>query len=208
MTDNIELIKSTERLYLCDREAKLNIEVDFIKLIESNRGKNSNSQGLIKAIGKFCAKKIIYDLTAGLGKDSMIIALQGYKINMFEKHKLLYQMLRYAIDALAQTKYYELAHRMKLHNLDSKEFCKNLTYDKNNIFYLDPMFPERNKNAKVKKDLQLLQKICPCEENIEDFINLLKGKGKIIVKRPKLAPEIKIKPHHVIKGSKIDFYVY
>ncbi len=208
MSDSVTLITEHNKLYLYDHITKLKINIDFIKLIKSKRGKNFKNEALIKAIGKFSADKIIHDLTAGLGRDSIIMALQGYQIIMFEQNQLIYQMLKAALAELANSEYQYIADKITLKNQDSFSYCANLTYDRNNIFYLDPMFPERSKTAKVKKQLQLLQKICPVEKNLEHLLNCVKTKGKTILKRPRFAAKLALKEHHIIKGSKIDFYVY
>ncbi|MBT5827854.1 MAG: class I SAM-dependent methyltransferase [Alphaproteobacteria bacterium] len=208
MKHEIKLIEIEHKLYLHDVTENLKINIDFVKFCNSNRGKSLKKEGLVKALGKISDDMHIYDLTAGLGRDAMVMALLGHQVTMLEQNKLLYEMLSAAQHDLANSAYQDVAKNLTLLNQDSKEFCANLTYCKTNIFYLDPMFPMRSKSAKVKKELQILQKICATENKLENFIELVKSKGKVVLKRPKFAPELKVKAHHIIKGSKIDFYVF
>ena len=93
-------------------------------------------------------------------------------------------------------------------NDDSISFIDNL--GKDNIFYLDPMFPlKKNKNAKVKKDMQFLQNICESEDNAYELTKAAYEHGKVILKRPLNAKEFEgIKSHHSILGEKIRFDIF
>ena len=207
--DNIELKNEGNRLYLVDLSDNLTVEIDFIKQIESLRGKNINSENLIKALGKLSDNSVIYDLTAGLGRDALILALKGYRVVMLEKQPMLQQMLENALKQLKNSEYKDIASRLELVKGDSKFYLKELPKKEGQVFYFDPMFPKRSKSAKVKKDLQILQKICTIDDDIEELLNMAKQKGKTILKRPKTAFVLdKIKPHHIIAGSKVNFLVF
>ena len=80
------------------------------------------------------------------------------------------------------------------------------------VIYLDPMFPERQKAAQVKKPMQLLQVLL--EDAPDDGAGLLEAalhaaRYRVVVKRPMRAPGLtERQPSHQIKGSNIRFDVY
>jgi len=203
------VIKFVEDLItLLDTKENLEIELSFNGQIASLRTKNLNSENLIKALGKIDLNTKIYDLTAGLGRDALIMALKGYRVVMIEKHPVLYVLLKNAHQNLLSD-YPDIYSRIEVVNADSACFIQDIKMEDNPIFYLDPMFPKRAKSAKVKKEMQVLQNICDLSDNAEDLLKLAVSKGKTVLKRPKLAGELSgLKYHHVISGTKISFFVF
>ena len=62
-----------------------------------------------------------------------------------------------------------IAKNITLINIDSNDFIKEC----DNFFdciYIDPMFPERKKSAKVKKSMQILHKVAFNEDNSNKLI--------------------------------------
>lgn len=200
----VEFIDRQIFLSFYDGQKKVSTKVNFS---DHRLQKRSNylKEGLIKAIGKVPSGYKLYDLTAGFAKDSFILASYGYDVILLEKHPLVYATVKYAIDQLEGSR---ASQRMNLIHRDSIEFLDSIPKG-NNIFYLDPMF-SRSSKSKVKKEMQLLQKINPPELDIELFLQKALAKGtKVILKRPINAPPlINLKPHHTIKGSKIKFSIY
>lgn len=162
--------------------------VDFCPPDNSNiakrlGSKNQKGELLMKAVspGKYGNDRggsVIYDLTAGFGQDSMILASgKTAEIHMVERDPivsmLLYDAMRRLelianIDVERNTIASELRRKLKLYKEDSVTFCKRKRIelndndpDANNISapdvcYLDPMFPPRTKSAAVKKNMQIL----------------------------------------------------
>ena len=75
-------------------------------------------------------------------------------------------------------------------NIDSFEYLTNCTTTPD-IIYIDPMFPESNKTALAKKNMQILQRIIENKElDYEDLLRVAikKARKKVIVKRPRVGP--------------------
>ena len=181
--------------------SKLSTEINFLN-IKNNR---SGEENLLKAIGKISPENKIYDLTAGFARDAFIIAKNGINITLIERHPIIYEITKNAIQNSSKS----LLSKMHLINKDSLNFLEHIVYNKNNIFYLDPMFSEVKK-AKVKKEMQILQRINPPEVNLDKLLHKALDKGgKVIVKRPiNSKHNYKISPHHTINGSKIKFDIF
>ncbi|MDQ5920310.1 MAG: rRNA (guanine1516-N2)-methyltransferase [Pseudomonadota bacterium] len=100
------------------------------------------------------ADNILWDLTAGLGKDALILAAMGYNVTMFEQHPVLATILYYALDK-------KIIPAKNLHLIfgDSYKFLQQTVEQgtgRPNVIYLDFMF-KHDKSAKAKKDMQLIQ---------------------------------------------------
>jgi 16S rRNA (guanine1516-N2)-methyltransferase len=80
------------------------------------------------------------------------------------------------------------------------------------IIYLDPMFPARQKSAQVKKEMVLLQRLLPPEQDTLSLFRqaLACAAKRVVVKRPRLASNLADQaPSYSITGksSRFDIYV-
>eukprot|EP00752_Nemacystus_decipiens_P016328 g14603.t1 len=129
---------------------------------------------------------LLWDLTAGLGTDSFLLAQAGWRVEMFERSPVVAALVQDALDrALAgddQTAR-TAASRMRLTVAESTDFSATFgaslpstqpaaraggtegAYARTpgpDVVYLDPMFPQprnskKRKSALVKKGMQMLQ---------------------------------------------------
>ena len=100
--------------------------------------------------------------------------------------------------------------RMELRAGDSVEALRAFSF-RPALVYLDPMFPERTKQAAVKKKFQLLHDLeKPCENEEEMFMAAVRAKPlKIVVKRPvKGAFLAGKKPDHSFRGKAVRYDCY
>lgn len=82
--------------------------------------------------------------------------------------------------------------------------------------YLDPMFPERRKDAKVKKLAQVLHALAGQDadqdevaEHAIDFARQHHSIKRVVIKRPRIAPHLsKNAPDHQIMGRSTRFDIY
>lgn len=151
----------------------------------------------------------VLDLTAGLAKDSLLIAKYGYTVTMVEQNPLLATIIYYAI----QNSY--LPSNTSIIFMNSIHYINQLTKDKHpEIVYLDPMF-KQNKSAKAKKEMQLIQLITDNEKNNRNDTLLFKvaykiATNKVVVKRDnKQAPIVqKPAPSYNKCGKTVRYDVY
>ena len=79
------------------------------------------------------------------------------------------------------------------------------------VIYLDPMYPHRTKSALVKKEMRLLRAIVGDDIDAPELLEwaLSQGAERVVVKRPKGAPDISgPEPTFIIKSKNSRFDVY
>ena len=185
---------------------------DFTTMLKRTTGGHLQHEILLKTAGQDADKNPgslrAVDCTAGLGEDSFILAAGGYRVEMFEHNPVTAILLS---DALRRAKnnslLKETAGRMSLRIGDSKELLAGLSYTPD-LIYLDPMFPEKKKNAESKKKLQVLHKIeSPCADEEELLQAALQvHPRKIIIKRPPDGPYLAgMKPNYSVERKAVRF---
>jgi 16S rRNA (guanine1516-N2)-methyltransferase len=166
---------------------------------------------LIKALGKVVdAPARVCDLTAGLGRDSALMAQAGFQVLMVERQPILHALLA---DGLARATGTPLASHLTLLPLaDARDLAAVLEGPFHAVF-LDPMFPPRDKSAAVKQDLRWLQQLCPYPDEVEEQALLAMARSldarKVVVKRPRRAPPLAaVVASHSLEGKTVRFDVY
>lgn len=193
-------------LYLLDEEKKP-LQLDWNDTQWKQRAKGAT--GVDPLIRATCAgqKLKILDLTAGWGKDGLLMAQAGSHVTLLEKNPYMAALLQFAhqhlIDKTLQSRIHiiytdAIAY---LHALSPKDYPQ--------IIYIDPMHPKREKSAKVKKHLQVLQTLVSPNEDVSELIALATSKvfEKVVLKWPaKSQPPIT--SHHTYQGKTIRYDVY
>jgi len=189
---------------------------------------SKRSEGLLKAIGldKYSLPLKVMDTTAGLGTDAYIMAAMGCEIMMFEKSAVIAALLEDGL-ARAHTAIDPVIRRdvgrMSLNFADAGDYLSDMhdkcaasqgssdPITKPDVIYLDPMFPPRQKTAKVKKDMALLQKLLPINEDIDSLLEKALGcaEKRVVLKRPgKLSKQASPKPDFQVPGKSCHFQVF
>lgn len=169
---------------------------------------------VVKAIeGRTKNKLKILDTTAGLGRDTFTLASRGHLVVAIEKDPYIYLLLLDALErANKAPRLKHIAQNITLLNADSSEYILS-TSEIFDCIYIDPMFPERKKSAKVKQHMQIMHEIAFNNENINTLLldNAIKMNTakKIIVKRPVSAQYLSDKqPSAQIRGKTNRFDIY
>lgn len=201
----------------CDKSKGGVLVVDFDSAaLEQRRRTSGIRQDIARAAGcKSGYRPRVLDMTAGLGGDAFILASLGCDVTLVEKNPLIYAMLADGINrALVQGNEAGTIVREKMHLMPRQDALSYLVPNpaKADVVYLDPMFPERQKSAKVKKAMQYFHDIVGCYHEQEHalFMRALQNAGKrVVVKRPKLAPLLAGKePDYQVKGKSVRYDVY
>jgi 16S rRNA (guanine1516-N2)-methyltransferase len=189
-----------------------NVVIDFTSGKMRYRLKRASlkSELLAKALGcKPRDNPTIIDATAGLGRDSFILASLGFKIIMLERSPIVHAMLAEALKRAADDpEVGPIVERLTLIQADAIEW---LPHHHPDVVYLDPMFPEKKKSASSKKEMAFLQELLGTDDNSPALLQaaLTCGAKRIVVKRPRLAEEIEgPTPSFSLKGKSSRFDIY
>ncbi|MFZ9035839.1 MAG: class I SAM-dependent methyltransferase [Francisellaceae bacterium] len=227
--DNIDMLPMNEfylryldnKLTLLQHGNPMSLNVDFLSTAMQRRiAAHQAKPALIKAIeGRLKSPQHIFDMTAGLGSDSFMMAARGHKIVAVERNPYIYLIVDDALKRLADSEQAKFAKNITLIYGNAAEIATTLLekrlLSKPDIVYLDPMFPERHKQAKVKKNMQLLHALLSTDANDEEQLvdqALTLQPKKIVVKRPRLGEMLvnqqRLKPSTQISGKSSRFDVY
>lgn len=162
---------------------------------------------LARALGlKRHTHPVIVDATAGLGRDSFMIATLGFEIVLLERSAIIHALLT---DAMTRAQQNPAIARMHLIQTDAIQWLKQA--QSIDVIYLDPMFPERKKTALVKKEMRLFQEVLGDDIDADLLFKtaITCGAKRVVVKRPKLAaPLMNMKPDIIFQGKSSRFDVY
>ena len=177
-----------------------------------------NGQAIAKAVGvsgKFSPR--VVDLTAGLGGDAFVLASLGCEMRLLERNPIVYSLLRDGLDRaiVAGADDSELAQimsRVSLIEQDSKSYLRHLAHeDYGDIIYLDPMFPERKKSAKAKKEMQAFHGIVGADDDAAELLELAleRTRFRVVVKRSASAEYLGgIAPTYSLEGKSTRFDIF
>ena len=206
--DELTLVRDEEGVALVGEGQML--RGDFTRMLPRIKAGRLNSELLVKAakIKKAEGELNAVDATAGLGEDSLLLAAAGFRVTLYERNPVVYELLKDALERASQIP--ELAPvvaRMTAVHADSVAGMASLEAPPD-VILLDPMFPARQKSALVKKKLQMIQKLeQPCDDEITLLLTAMEAKPKkLIVKRPPKGEYLAgLKPDHSIEGKAVRF---
>ncbi|MCA0402987.1 MAG: class I SAM-dependent methyltransferase [Proteobacteria bacterium] len=178
---------------------------DFSWKTWQKRREEGKKQDIVKACKPKPNLRIV-DATAGWGRDSAILASFGAEITMLERHPIMAVLLEDALQR--QTEEDKTFLNLKLIKQDAFTYLQELT-EYPHLIYLDPMHPERQKSALVKKDMQALQQLIGPDGDVLALLELAKKRTleKVIVKWPVKLPVLD-KTSSSIKGKTIRYDIY
>jgi 16S rRNA (guanine1516-N2)-methyltransferase len=157
----------------------------------------------------------IFDATAGIGRDAYVLAGLGAQVTLCEQHPVLYALL---VDAIKRGALNEevgtVIQRMQVIHGNSLDVLNNLLETKSklpDVIYLDPMYPDRKKSAKVKKEMQILQHLVGYNSQDNSLFEAAYATAchRVVVKRPKSAVTLaSCKPSYTVKSLNTRYDVY
>lgn len=208
-TDNeVKLLRDEEGLFLSGDGMK--IRADFKAMLPRLKNGVVQSEMLVKAakLKNFEGTPKVLDATAGFGQDSILLAAAGCDVTMYEKDPVIADLLEDAlIRGASDETLAPIVSHMHLIKGDSIKAMETME-DHFDVIVLDPMFPERNKSALVKKKFQLIHHLeLPCEDEEAMLKAAMKLKPKkLIIKRPLKGPFLAgVKPSYSLSGKAIRY---
>lgn len=218
--ERYQLIRTADRLELHDTHDPKSgaVSVDFVEGKARHRLKFGGGKGqdIAKAVGLNKLKKpYVIDATAGLGRESFVLASLGCTVTLLERNPIVHALLEDGLQRATDGRDEELQtiiERMTLINADAKQWLPTLPADKlPDVIYLDPMFPERRKSALVQKEMRFFHEVVGDDQDDDALLDIARQhcKHRVSVKRPRHAPLLAgEKPAFVISGKAIRYDVY
>ncbi|MEP5568529.1 MAG: class I SAM-dependent methyltransferase [Halioglobus sp.] len=202
-------------LQITGKKAPGPVTVDFgAASMRHRRGAGHNELlGRAVGVGKKDALTVL-DATAGLGRDSFVLADMGAQVTCVERNPIAAAMLQSGLE-LSQNSadpwLCTTASRIQFVAGDATELSKDAVRD-TDVIYLDPMFPQRDKSAAVKKEMAVFQLLLQHEEGSNEALldwALDCPVARVVVKRPPKAPPLAAMiPSHSIKGKAVRYDVH
>lgn len=150
-SDELVLRLDDEGLFLCGNGQFFH--GDFSRMQSRINQGRLYSELLVKA-AKLKGPKtapMAVDATAGMGEDALLLAAAGYTVQLYERDPIIAALLSDTLRrASVLPELNSIVGRMHLIEGDSITALSNLSSGPD-IILLDPMFPERQKSALIKK---------------------------------------------------------
>ena len=138
------------------------LRVDFVCGAVAHRLRfgGGRGQALAKAMGLRAGKTpSVIDATAGLGRDSFLLASLGAQVTLIERSEQMHTLLVQGMERARQEggEFSEIMDRMTLLQGDAKDLLPGLFAE---AILIDPMHPPRTNSALVKRDADLSHRCC------------------------------------------------
>ena len=168
--------------------------VDFVggSVAHRLRFGGGRGQDLAKAMGLRAGKTpTIIDATAGLGRDSFILASLGAQVILIERSEKMHTLLVQGMERAAKEggEFRHIIGRMTLLKGDALDLIPELTSE---AILIDPMHSERKNSALVKQDLRQVREIVGTDDDAADLVQLAikHARKRVVLKWPAKADPI------------------
>ena len=201
------------------------VQVDFAGGAAQHRRTQGGGELIAKAV-QHTARPVVWDATGGLGRDSFVLASLNLAVHAFEQHPAVFALLQDGLHRAAQSpEIAAIAARITLHQGNAAALMPALAAQigRPDVVYLDPMYPERQKSAAVKKEMAYFHALMEQPENERSEFRRSQNANdaalfqaaravaqkRIVVKRPRLGEFLcGEKPAYQYAGKSTRFDVY
>ncbi|MCP8690285.1 class I SAM-dependent methyltransferase [Marinobacterium sedimentorum] len=180
------------------RKAPGPVWVDFVGGAVAHRRLHGGGSGqlIAKAVGvRQGVRPRVADVTAGLGRDSFVLASLGCEVQLIERVPVIQLLLADGLCRAGQDlEVADIVARMQLIEADSIAWLAEQAgrEDRPQVVYVDPMFPHSDKSALVKKEMRLFRDLVGDDADAGLLLEaaLAAAANRVVVKRPRKAPVI------------------
>lgn len=157
-------------------------------------------QPLFRALGcKGGIRPTVWDVTCGLGGDSLMLLLFGCKVISSERHPIPALMLLRAYESFQ----HELKANWTL-NLDDQDHSVE-----SQVIYFDPMYNGPESSALPRKEMRIFREFVGEDKDaVLVAKNLNEKNRRLIIKRPPKSTPLIENPSFVQEGKSVRFDVY
>ncbi len=190
------------------------VRVNFLSASHSHRKASlSRRQPIALAVGLKRHRPTVWDATAGLGRDTFLLACLGCTVTAVERSPILGVMLRDALQrAAADPKWGSIVRdRIRLTIGDARDVLARASGESApDVVYLDPMFPPKSKSALAKKEMRVLRQLVGDDLDADELLELARrvARDRVVVKRTLRAPPLAPSPTMSYRGKIARYDVY
>ena len=189
--------------------------VDFVNGPTGHRIRSTRfgKQPLATAIGLSASPIHVVDATAGLGRDTFLLATLGCEVTAIERCPILGALLQDGLDRAADGPQAVRVSALRISLLigDARALLPRLADDAApDVVYLDPMYPPRKKRALPKKELRICRALVGDDGDAGELFLIARrvARKRVVVKRPRHAPSLAPRPHLQIRSKMVRYDVY
>ena len=197
------------------KQGAAELQVDFVSGAVAHRLRFGGGRGqdLAKAMGLRRGKTpMIVDATAGLGRDSFLLASLGASVILIERSEKMHALLVQGMKRAAREggEFREIIGRMTLLKGDAKDLIPELSGE---AILIDPMHPPRHNSALVKQELRQVREIVGTDDDAADLVRiaLKHARHRVVLKWPAKADPIaglKVCTHQICgKTTRYDVFM-
>nr|UOP05386.1 class I SAM-dependent methyltransferase [Conchiformibius kuhniae] len=188
--NGVYLHHDADGIALCQAGQKGRVRVDFVGGAANHRRTQGGGELIAKAV-KHSVHATVWDATGGLGRDAFVLAGLGLRVRVFERHPAVFCLLADGLArAAACADTAEIVKNISLHQGDAAELLPEYAarYDRPDVVYLDPMYPQRQKSAAVKKEMAYFHALVGQDGNDAALFAAARACAvkRVVVKRPRL----------------------
>jgi 16S rRNA (guanine1516-N2)-methyltransferase len=191
------------------------VRVDFVEGAMAHRRQFGGGSGqmIARAVGvQAGVRPRVLDATAGLGRDAFVLASLGCQVGMIERQPVVAALLADGLQrAAGAVEVAPIVARMHLLQGNAIQLMRSWFDEVPQVIYLDPMFPQRDKSALVKKEMRLFKPLVGEDADAPELLEaaLLLASHRVVVKRPRKAPPIAgSKPAYTLEGKSSRYDIY
>lgn len=210
----LELADDAIQLRPFDKAVGSPVRVDFLHGKTGFRAQRFSHEMIVKAVaGRSKEPLTVVDATAGLGRDGFLLAAAGHQVTLIERHPVIATLLADGLLRAAQDgEMTTVCQRIQLLTGQAHDILAQMIMSSRpEVIYLDPMFPERQKSALVKKEMRIFRDVVGDDEDAQDLLEVARqiATKRVVVKRPRKSEWIgSRKPGHQLIGTSSRFDVY
>jgi len=211
------LVQTSRRLELREsgRGSPRPIYVDFVGGPQGFRRLSgpSRRQPIAIAVGLRGGPATVVDATAGLARDSFLLACLGCNVTAIERSGVLAAIVK---DGFNRARNHSpqldaVLARLNFVFGDSSRILANMIGpDAPDTVYLDPMYPLGKKAALVKKEMRICRRLVGDDPDAGELFEAAcrVAKKRVVVKRHLHAPPLGPKPTTTHRGTRVRYDVY
>lgn len=193
------------------------VKVDFNQGASAHRRRFGGGLGqdIAKAVGVTSQyRPTVIDATAGLGRDTFVLATLGCQVTALERNPGVAVLLQDGLQRGANDpEVAEIIQRIQFNFAVSTQFLNQIDQPfAADVIYIDPMFEHTGRQtAKVKKDMQAFRQLVGHDDDGQHLLEaaLKKARCRVVVKRARKAPCLSGRsPSYAITGKSNRYDVY